>query len=166
MFSLDSEEKFPLTLASWFFLICTFEVFNCRNYVSQKIPKVRLLSSFTSQNTFATFFRFISLVFSLCIEKGIQWFNHSCDIVLLSQFLMRCLEEADCSLTTFAAGGTRYNFKKKLFLRRDLFVNQCCFWYNLLLQKLFFHYCLQILFSKSGVVLTIYNDLFLHRNQK
>ena len=33
--------------------------------------------------------------------------NLSCDIVLLSQFLMQCIEEADRLLTAFVAGDTR-----------------------------------------------------------
>ena len=48
--------------------ISTLQALNCKKFVSRKIQKVHLLSSFTSQNTLATFFRFISSVFSLCIE--------------------------------------------------------------------------------------------------
>ena len=42
------------------------------------------------------------------------WKQHTCDIVLISQFLMRRIEEADRSLTAFAASGTRYNFNKTI----------------------------------------------------
>ena len=61
-----------LTLATCFFEISSLQAFNCKKSVLQKIPKVRLLSSFASQNILATFFRFILSVLSLCIESSIQ----------------------------------------------------------------------------------------------
>ena len=69
------EKGLSVKVSKFFFClkISTVQTFNCKR--SQKIPKVRLLSSFASQNTLATFFRFISSVFSLCIESSIQWFN-------------------------------------------------------------------------------------------
>ena len=97
--------------------ISTPHAFNCKNSVSQKIPNVRLLSSFASQNTLATFLGLFH-----------QFSN---DIVLLSQFLMRHIEETDRSLTAFLAGDARYMIlTKQLFLRRSLFVHQYYFSYN------------------------------------
>ena len=43
-----------------FLKIFTLQTFNGKQSVSQKTPKARLLSSFPSQNTLTTFFRFIS----------------------------------------------------------------------------------------------------------
>ena len=41
-------------------------------------------------------------------------YNGSCDIVLLSQFLMRRIEEADRPLAAFVAEDTRYNFNEPI----------------------------------------------------
>ena len=77
---------------------------------------------------------------------------------------MRHTEEADRSLTGFVAGDTR--------LQSNYFGVEICLYTNIVFHIIyycrngFFYYCLQTLFSKSGVVLTTYNDLYLHRNQK
>ena len=80
------KKDYPLTLASCFFKkISTLQAFNCKKS-SQNISKVRLLSSFASQNTLRHFFRFISSVFSLCIGSSIQLFNLSCDMYISTSF--------------------------------------------------------------------------------
>ena len=103
-----------LKLTSWFYEKYSIQTFNCKS-VSQKVLKLDLLSSFASQNILVTSFRFVSSVFSLCIESSIQWFNLSCDMVLLTQFLMWHIGEADLLPTAFDADGTRYNFNKAIF---------------------------------------------------
>ena len=65
------KKNYLLTFSKFFLKTPTLQAFNCKKSVSLKISKVRLLSSFSSQNTLATFFRFISSVFSLCTESSI-----------------------------------------------------------------------------------------------
>ena len=72
MFSLDSEKNFPLTLASCLFENISLQAINCKKPASQKIPKVNLLSSLAFTIYSGDIFRFISSVFSLCIESSIQ----------------------------------------------------------------------------------------------
>ena len=69
----------------------------------------------------------------------VYFINLSNDIALLSQFLMRHIEETDRSLTAFLAGDARYMIlTKQLFLRRSLFVHQYYFSYNWLCRNVFF----------------------------
>ena len=106
---------------------------------SKKIQKVRILSSVVSQNTLVTFFRFKSSVFHYVLKAASNNSNLSCDIVLLSQFLMQPIGITDRSLTAFFASIIRHNFNKTIiFLSRNLSMKQRCFSYNLLLQKSFF----------------------------
>ena len=69
------KKGYSLTLASCFFFvenILHFKRLTVKSLYHKRYQKVRLLSSFTLQNTMVTLFRIISSVFSLCIESSIQ----------------------------------------------------------------------------------------------
>ena len=123
--------------------ISTLQAFNCKKSVSQKILKVCLLSSFASEKTLATFFRFISSVFSLILKAA---YNDSIFLVTFyfsTSFYCDALKKLIIHLQHLLLATQAIILTKQLSLSRNLFLHQCCFSYNLLLQKRFFHYCLQ-----------------------
>ena len=69
-------------------------------------------------------------VLSLRIESSTLWYNHSCVIVLLNQFLTRCVVEVDLLVTAFAAGDTRYNLKSIVISEKNsISTPEHCFMY-------------------------------------